>query len=377
MPNSSPDYDATALKLAHNLVMDPTGGRTTEEIESVQALFKLYNSLRYGFKAMLTNFVNDRQYRLVRDQLPRRDNDSLEAMTAYKEARRRLIYQPVKLAVEQFMEANLQAAGSEAEFLRNYGANSESTIRALIERLLDLAIQRYWIEVALNPDTEKRQPEIIKVRMEDGQAVELADAEQRKHMRQCLLRLNQQELEEKQRLFGDRDRTHSTQRIDTVMARGGPVARPGDSNFVVAGQTGQTELGQYCVVALDFRTSEWECLARIRSQQESFKYADEQRRVAQKGVLIRAFRDAQNEFPIGRVGTLQSLDPKWRRPLQIPHLEPRAGQAPLLVSFTDTKHLEGTWYMDALNDLLEQHKAHFHQNTAQATGDVDTTAATL
>jgi len=368
---NTPDCDSSALSLAQDLVLNPTMGKTAEELEAAQALYKLYNSLRYGFKTMLVGFINDRQYLSVRDQLPRRDSESPAAMAVYKEARKRLIYTPVKVAVEQYMEANLTAAGSEAEFLRNFGADSEETIRSLIERLLDLAVERYWVEVQLNPDTEKRQPEIIKVRLEDGRTVDVSEHEQRKHMRQCLLRLNQQELDAKQRQFGDRTHTHKESHIDTVMARGGPVAQPGASNFVVTEQQG---VGQYCVLLLDFNTSEWECLARIRNQQSSFTYADQQRKAAPQGVLIRAFRDTQNEFPLGKVGTLQNIDPKWRKPLQIPHLEAREREAPLLVSFLDTKLLEGTWYMKALNGLLEQYKAQFHSKPWQPTQPAEAVA---
>jgi|GEM_PF-7041610 len=352
--------DSSALSIAQDLVFNPTYGKSIEEVETAQALYKLYNSLRYGFKSMLIGFINDRQYLQVRDQLPRRDSESPEALAEYKEARKRLIYTPVKLAVEAFMEQNLQTAGTEAEWLRGYGTNSESTIRALIERLLDLAVERYWAEVQLNPDSEKRQPEMIKVRLEDGEAIAVTPEEQRKYMRQCLLRLNQQELDAKQRQFGDRTNTHNQNHIDTVMARGGAVARPGASNFVV---TDTETLGQYAIVSLDFNSSQWECLARIRNQQSSFKYADEQRKVAPPGVLIRAFRDAQNEFPLGKVGTLQDMDAKWHKPLQIPHLQSRAGEAPVMVKFTDTKLLEGTWYMNALNTMLEQYNAQFlHQS---------------
>jgi len=259
------------------------------------------------------------------------------------------------------MEANLQTAGTEAEWLRGYGTNSESTIRALIERLLDLAVERYWAEVQLNPDSEKRQPEMIKVRLEDGEAIAVTPEEQRKYMRQCLLRLNQHELDAKQRQFGTRTNTHNPSHIDTVMARGGAVAKPGASNFVVT--DAQSELGQYAVVSLDFNSSQWECLARVRNQQSSFTYADQQRKVALPGALIRAFRDTQNEFPLGKVGTLQDMDAKWRKPLQIPHLQSCAGEAPVMVKFTDTKLLEGTWYMNALNTMLEQYKAQFlHQS---------------
>ncbi|MBD2078264.1 hypothetical protein H6F86_31125 [Phormidium sp. FACHB-592] len=355
------DCDPQAFALAQDIVLNPTMGKTTEELETAQALYKLYNSLRYGFKTLLTNFINDRQYMAVRDQLPRRsDENAPSAMAEYKEARRRMIYAPVKAAVEAYMEQNLQAAGTEAEFLKNFGANSEQTIRALIERLLDLAVERYWVEVQLNPDTEKRQPEIIKVKLEDGRPVEVSEQEQRKHMRQCLLRLNQQELEARQRQFGNRSNTHKESHIDTVMARGGPVAQPGASNFVVTEQSG---VGQYCVLLLDFNTSEWECLARLRNQQSSFTYADEQRKAAPQGVLIRAFRDAQNEFPLGTVGALQDIDCKWRKPLQIPHLQAREGQAPVLVSFMDTKRIEGTWYMNALTEMLEEYKVQFHRKS--------------
>jgi len=367
MPNrKKPDdshCDSSALSIAQDLVFNPTHGKSVEEIETAQALFKLYNSLRYGFKALLIGFINDRQYQSVRDQLPRRDSDSPEAMSEYKEARKRLIYNPVKAAVEAFMEANLQTAGTEAEWLRGYGTNSESTIRALIERLLDLAVERYWAEVQLNPDSEKRQPEMIKVRLEDGEAIAVTPEEQRKYMRQCLLRLNQQELDAKQRQFGARTNTHNPSHIDTVMARGGAVAKPGASNFVVT--DAQSELGQYAVVSFDFNSSQWECLARVRNQQSSFTYADQQRKVALPGALIRAFRDTQNEFPLGKVGTLQDMDAKWRKPLQIPHLQNVEGQAPVLVSFADTKQLEGTWYMGALTEMLEQYKAQFLQQSWQ------------
>ena len=356
---ATPNCDASALSIAQNLVFNPTNGKSVEEIETAQALYKLYNSLRYGFKTMLINFINDRQYQSVRDQLPRRDGDSPDALAEYKEARKRLIYTPVKLAVEAFMEQSLQTAGTEAEWLRSYSANSESTIRALIERLLDLAVERYWAEVQMSPGTEKRQPEMIKVRLEDGQAVEVTPEEQRKYMRQCLLRLNQQELDERTRLFGNRTNTHKEGHIDTVMARGGTVGRPGDPNFVVP-DNGSAAV-PYCVLSLNFNTSQWECLARMNSQQRSFTYADEQRRVAAPGVLIRAFRDAQTEFPLGQVGTLQDINPRWRKPLQIPHLQAQEGEAPVLVSFSDTKQLEGTWYMNALNDLLSQYKAQFHR----------------
>ena len=357
------DCDDQALNVALDLVCNPTMGRDPEELEAAQALYRLYNSLRYGFKVLLTNFVNDRQYLSVRDQLPPRPtDDSPTAMAAYKEARKRLIYAPVKVAVERYMEDNLQQAGTEAEFLRQYSASSDATMRALIERLLDTAVARYWVELQLNPESEKQQPEMIKIQMIDGRSVPVSEADQRKFMRQCLLRLNQQELEVKQKF--NQQRGHKESHIGTVIARGGHVAPPGASNFLV-----DTEPGPYCVLSLDFHTAQWECLARLLNQQSSFRYADEQRKVAPTGVLIRATRDTQHEFPLGNVGLLQDLRADWRKPLQIPHLTWNHGEPPILLRFTDTRFIEDSWYWQALTDLHQSEVAKFHQakQAAQAT----------
>lgn len=364
------DCDPQALKLAMSLVSNPTMGKDLEEIEAAQALYKVYSSLYYGFKVLITNFANDRQYMAVRDQLPPNPGNSAPAeLAAYKEARKRLIYAPVKVAVQQYMDATLQSAGSEADFLKDFSAGSEETMRALIERLLDSAVERYWLELTVAPDSEKKQPEMIRVKVEDGESVELTEVEHRQNMRQCLLRLNEAELANKRQMNAKTG--HSEKHIDTVVGRGGYVGKPGANDYLVTEDT----LGTYCVLSLDFNTWEWECLARVRSQQSSFTYADAQRKAAAPGVLLRAVRDTPVEFPAGQVGRLQDLRPALFKALQIPHIQPRAGEPPIMAKFADTKLIEETTYWESLQKLFEQHQQQYQAVKWQTASGIDSVEA--
>ncbi|XHX79494.1 MAG: hypothetical protein RBJ76_06080 [Stenomitos frigidus ULC029] len=346
------ECDQAALEAARSLIFNPSMGKSQEEIETAQTLYAIYNSLQYGYKQLLTEFGNEKQYSAVRDQLPNELKNGTEAdKQQLKEARRRLLYEPVKIAVAEFMEQTLQNAGSEAEFLRNFSSTSEETMQALIEGLLSQAVERYWLELTLNPQTEKRQPEMSKVKVLEGRGVEITIAEQSRQMRACLLRINEQQ--QRQRLLHTRKYEQSGH-ADTVAARGGYVAKPGASNHIVTqGTQGTTQT--YAVIQLDFNRGEWECLGRQSNQQDGLRYADTQRRAAAQFVLLRTVRDLRERFPSGDYGELADLTGDWLKTLQIPHIA-SSSDGPMLVLYADSDKLKESPVRLALEEMLQKYR---------------------